>query len=293
MIKIYTPNNSNTSIGGGFSFLRNIKKALKDDIEFVDTWQECDIVFIFSITTIDKGEIHEAVENGKKLVLRVDNIPRRSRNKRQSPAERLEEFGKLADMVIYQSHWAMSYAGYFAGEGIVILNGVDTDIFNTKGRESDSKTYLYVNYNDNPNKRFDEALYIFDMDWRLDNEIKLLIAGNVPRIYLENPEYHWDIPTNGLIDYVGVKNTPEEMAELYKSCDVLLYPSFAEACPNVVAEAMACGCRVIGINAEGGTSELVEKNIGKGIDDRQVVISHTIKQMGEEYLKVFKKLTAG
>lgn len=293
MIKIYIPNNSNTTIGGGFTFLRNLKKALKDEIEFVDTWQECDIVFIFSITTIDKGEIHEAVKDGKKLVLRVDNIPRRSRNKRQSPAERLKEFGELADQVIYQSHWAMAYAGYFAGEGVVILNGVDTDIFNEKGRDSNGKTYLYVNYNDNPNKRFDEALYIFDMDWRLDNDLQLVVAGNVPKIYLENPEYNWDIPTNALVVYDGIKNTPEEMAELYKKCDVLLYPSFAEACPNVVAEAMACGCRVMGINREGGTEQLVNKNIGKGIDDRQVVIPYKIKEMGKEYLKVFKKLTAG
>jgi len=139
-LKIYIPNISQTAIGGGFTFLRNLKKSLKDEVEFVSTWQDCDIVFVFGITTIDKNEIHEAVKAGKKLVLRVDNIPRRSRNKRQSPAERLKEFGKLADTVVYQSEWAFAYAGYFAGNGVVITNGVDTEIFNEDDRESDGKT---------------------------------------------------------------------------------------------------------------------------------------------------------
>ena len=286
MIKIYIPNNSKQVIGGGWTFMRNLQKALKDRIEFVFNWQEADLVFIFSITTIDKGEIHQAIGAGKKLILRVDNIPHRSRNRRQSPAERLREFGSLASRVIYQSNWAKRYAGYFAGEGIVIYNGVDTDIFNrgSEQRESNGKTYLYVNYNDNPNKRFDEAFYLFDMAWRQDNEISLVVAGNVPRIYLDNPEYNWDLPTIGKVQYVGIKNTPEEMARLCRSADFLIYPSFAEACPNVVAEAMACGCKVLGVNPEGGTTELIQKN---------TPAPYTIQQMGEEYLKVFLELTAG
>ena len=105
MVKIFVPNISNTSIGGGFTFKTNFVKALNGKVQFVDRWQDCDVVFVFSITTIDKGELHEAIRAGKKLVLRVDNIPRKSRNKRQSPAERLAEFGKLG-MVIYQSEWA-------------------------------------------------------------------------------------------------------------------------------------------------------------------------------------------
>lgn len=280
MVKIFVPNISNTSIGGGFTFKTNFVKALNGKVQFVDRWQDCDVVFVFSITTIDKGELHEAIRAGKKLVLRVDNIPRKSRNKRQSPAERLAEFGKLG-MVIYQSEWAKEYAGYFAGDGVVIYNGVDTDIFNEKNRNSDGKTFLYADYNPNPNKRFDEALYWFDMSWREDNSVHLIIAGNVPRIYLENPEFNWDVPTNGKIEYVGIKQTLEEMAELYKKCDYLLYPSFAEACPNVISEAMACGLEVVGTSLIGGTVEVMEKHKDK---------PYTIQEMGEEYLRVFEEV---
>jgi len=301
MIKVYIPDISNTKLGGGFTFKSNLIKGLKDKVQFIDNWRQCDVILVFSITTINKGEIYEAVKlHRKKLVLRVDNIPRKSRNVRQSPAERLREFGKIADKVVYQSEWAKEYAGYFAGDGVIVYNGVDTEIFNTKGRDSDGKTYLYADYNPNPNKRFDEALYWFDLAWRKDNSVHLIIAGNVPNIYLEHPEYNWDLPTPGKVEYIGIMQTLEEMAKLYKRCDYLLYPSFAEACPNVVAEALACGLKIIGVNKFSGTIETIYKHGGDRVDQPWQYIGedtffphvkpYTIQQMGEEYLKVFEEI---
>jgi len=283
MLKIYIPNLSRTNIGGGFTFIRNFRKALKNDVEFVDSWEKCDIIFVFGITTIDKDGIHTAINKGKKLVLRVDNIPRKSRNKRMSPAERLTEFGNKASMVVYQSEWCKKYAGYFIDNpnNVIINNGVDTDIFNIKGRNSDGFTYLYINYNDNPNKRFDEALYWFDMDWRTDNHNHLWIAGNVPRVYLEHPEFNWDLPTNGKVEYKGIMKTPEDVAKLMKQCDFLLYPSFCEAAPNVVIEALACGLEILHSNSEGGTLEMIELHKNN---------PYTIQQMGKKYLEIFQNL---
>jgi len=285
MIKIYIPNLQDNlkKIGGGFTFLNNLYKGLKDKVEFVDNWVKCDIVFIFGITTIDKTDIYNAINAGKKLVLRVDNIPRKSRNTRQSPVERLTEFGNKADMVIYQSKWCKEYAGYFIDNKneIIINNGVDTSIFNRDARETDGKTYLYINYNDNPNKRFDEALYWFDMQYRLDNSSHLIIAGNVPKIYIEHPEYNWDLPTNGKVEYVGITKTPNDTAKLMKRCDFLLYPSFAEAYPNTVIEAIACGMIPIHLNNIGGTKEADSNNYDE---------IKTIEKMSLEYLEVFNKI---
>lgn len=285
MIKLYISNISKITIGGGMSFLRNFRKGLQGKIEFVDRWEDSDLVFIFSITVIDKTEIHEAKKAGKKIVMRCDNIPRKSRNKRQHPAERLREFGEMADLVIYQSKWAKEYASYFAGEGIIILNGVDTSIFNYTGRKkNETYTYGYINFNDNPNKRFDEALYLYDMEWRIFADKPILkIAGNVPSIYRDNPEYNWDIPSEAKVEYVGILKTPEQVANYLKGIDVLLYPSFAEACPNTVLEAMACGCHIKGINKTGGTIEIIEDyKKRKGVK--------TIEEMCEEYLSEFNKL---
>lgn len=281
MIRIYVPNISNSKIGGGFRFLENFRKALQGKVEFVDKWQDCDIIFAFSITTMDKTEVSNAIEAGKKFILRVDNIPRKSRNRRQTPAERLKEFGELADAVVYQSEWAKKFAGYFAGDGTIIYNGVDGSIFNSKDRKSDGKTYLYINYNDNPNKRFDEAIYRFEMDWREDNEKHLIIAGTAPRIYLENPEYTWDLNITTEVEYAGIIDTPEAVAELMKTCDFLLYNSFAEACPNTVIEALACGMKILYPNETGGTVEILEL-----YKDRV----KTIQEMGDEYLNLFENL---
>jgi glycosyltransferase involved in cell wall biosynthesis len=249
----------------------------------VDNWKDADIVFCFSITTLDKSEVYEAKKAGKKLVLRVDNIPRKSRNTRCSPVERLSEFGAMADLVVYQSIWCKQYAGYFIKNNneVIINNGVDTEIFNTKDRNSDGKTFLYINYNDNPNKRFDEALYWFDMEWRKNNEYHLVIAGNIPSIYIEHPEFNWDIPTKGRVEYVGILNTQLEVAKLMKKCDFLLYPAFADAYPNTLLEAIACGLEPISVCSEGGANEVVG-HCEYGILD--------IKQMAENYLEEFNKL---
>jgi len=103
----------------------------------------------------------------------------------------------------------------------------------------------------------------------------------VPRLYREHPEFNWDLPTNGKIEYVGIMNTPEDVASLMKKCDFLLYPSFCEAAPNVIAEAMACGVKPLHICKEGGTLEMMERHKDK---------PYTIQEMGKEYLDIFNKV---
>jgi len=297
-MKIYIPNlqDNLNKLGGGFTFLKNLHKGLNGKVEFVDNWNKCDIVFIFGITTIDKTEVHNAINAGKKLVLRIDNIPRKSRNKRQSPVERLTEFGNKADAVIYQSKWCKEYAGFFIDNTneIIINNGVDTHIFNPNQRNTDShsNTYLYINYNDNPNKRFDEALYWFDMEWRKNNDLKLLIAGQVPKIYIEHPEYNWDLTGNGKVEYQGILTTPESIAKLMKRCDYILYPSFAEAYPNTLLEAISCGVYPKYINPIGGAMEVFNNcNVPIRLNDEEVNIKvKTIEEMSNKYLEIFNKI---
>lgn len=302
-MKIYIPNNSKTAIGGGFRFLENLRKGLEGKVKVVDRWQDADIVFVFSVTTMDKGEIYEAKKAGKKLVLRCDNIPKKSRNKRCSPVERLTEFGALADLVVYQSEWCKMYAGYFIKNEneVIINNGVDTKIFNTEGRNSDGNTYLYINYNDNPNKRFDEALYWFDLEWRKNNNAHLIIAGNAPRVYLEQPDANWDLPVPARVDFEDVCHTPESVADLMRRCDFLLYPSAMEAYPNTLLEAMACGVKPLCINEIGGSIEAyMDSNIVISYcDDCGKIYTEeesnnfkvkTIQEMADEYILNFNKL---
>ena len=306
-IKVYIEGGEKykNSCGGGFTFLRNLKKGLEGKVEFVGDWKDCDIVFVFGITAIDKTRVHEAVNAGKKLVLRVDNIPRKSRNKRQSPVERLTEFGNKASAVVYQSKWCKEYAGFFIKNDneVIINNGVDSEIFNSKSRNSDGHTYLYINYNDNPNKRFDEAMYWYDMESRQDPKAKLIIAGNAPKIYIEHPEYNWDLPTNAKVEYRGILDSPVQVASLMRECDYLLYPSFCEAYPNTLLEGMACGVMPLYLNNEGGSKEALHNSIigvpqyigdvGSCLKSKLMNPDFkvkTIEEMGEEYLALFNSL---
>ena len=109
--------------------MRNITKGLADRVVFVDNLIDCDILFIASPMAVDKEEVFLAKRSGKKIVLRVDNIPRKSRNKRSTPHERMKDYATLADIVIYQSEWARDYCYPLCGMGTVIYNGVDGSIF--------------------------------------------------------------------------------------------------------------------------------------------------------------------
>ena len=48
----------------------------------------------------------------------------------------------------------------------------------------------------------------------------------------------------------------DEVAEWMRAADLLCLPSYSEGCPNVVIEAIACGCPVVATDV-GGTSEIV------------------------------------
>ena len=89
-MKIFTPVMKD-SISGGFSWRMNFIKGVQGKAEIVDCIDDCDIFLISGVTMIDKSDFNRAKELGKKIVLRVDNVPRKSRNKRCSPHERLKE----------------------------------------------------------------------------------------------------------------------------------------------------------------------------------------------------------
>ena len=115
----------------------------------------------------------------------------------------------------------------------------------------------------------------------------MIIAGNAPKIYLEHPEYNWDLTSNAKVEYVGVKEKPEDVANLMKKCDYLLYPSFAEAYPNTLLEAMACGLEPKYLNEEGGSIEAYNNSYNEWINEFKV---KTIQEMGEEYMKIFNEI---
>lgn len=297
-------------VGGGWTFVRNLMKALKDKVEFVNSWQESDIVFIAGATMIDRDTIKQAKNSGKKLILRVDNIPKNSRN-RNTGTSRLKDYSDWADAVIYQSEWAKDYVGYFLKKkGKVIHNGVNTDIFNTKSisiKKEKKYAILYTRFNRDDSKSPQVAFMLFHYFWRRHPNSELWIVGVFSD---EMREYNFDFFMDEPIVYFPPQMTSAQIAQFYRGADITLIPYWMDACSNTLIESNACGTPVI-FSPTGGnpeiTSHLFNAPIGEDMNrnvermekllkvDRQMLSNWTTDNfnldiMGKEYLKVFEEV---
>lgn len=262
-MKIFAPI-TRQSVGGGWSFYRNFRKGMQQfsDVEFVDRWEDCDVVFITGITIIDPSVVREAQNAGKKIVLRVDNVPRKSRNRRSTPHERMKEFADLADVVIYQSEWAKNYCYPLCGEGTIIYNGVDESIFYpAKNPSPDRKNnYLFLYHGKNEHKGFAKAHYLFQMEFRKNPLAKFYFVYDFGRDLPELLDSNFDFWNGENYEYIPKIENPDDVADLMRSCGTLIFPSICDASPNTVLEARACGMEVIGLESKemSGAIELID-----------------------------------
>ena len=278
-VKIYLPNTSKMGIGGGLTFIDNFKAGCEGRAFFVDDWHDADVYFISSATLTPRDEVVQARAAGKQVIFRVDNIPKDSRN-RGTAISRMRDYGRMADLVIFQSEWARFYAGYLVGDGTVVYNGVNKHIFRPTGEKlprTKSRVHLVVQFNRDDNKRTTEAFYYHHLDWRKDKDCELWIVG---KFSPENMEYNFDFFDGEVVRYFGVVEDREYLSQIYRSADVFYFPAFADASPNSVTEALACGCQVELVHPVGGTIEITER-AAQGIIP-------SIYDMAAEYLSLFR-----
>lgn len=292
-MRIFISTKPDTSIGGGWTFTRNIVNYLQQQgvMCVFDKDIPYDVAFVIGPTTISKDDFREIRSSGKPIALRIDNIPEDYRN-RGTALSRLKEFSKDSDVVIYQSAWAREYVRGFTGiDGTIIMNGVDRSIFNTKDRilSDETRRYLYVRSSTNESKRWQEAKYIYRMEWLNRGKTHLDIVGNFGD-YLK--QYGDDFIKNyrmGMFDepyaYLGQITNPHHLAEIYKRSHAVIAPFYNDACSNVMLEARACGCELMFGTAEhsGANQEIL------ALPDDKLSIDY----MGEQYMGIFKVLATG
>lgn len=216
--------------GGGWTAARYLHEGL----ECVD-YNSAEVILITGPTMASHEDVEQAKADGKKIVLRVDNAVRDSRN-RGTGMSRMKAFAEEADLIIYQSNWAKKFLmPYLEMDGAVILNGVDTERFKTDGKSPDD-SYLYVRSSRDEGKQWIMAWY-----WFVNNPGTLEIVG---KFSSENLDWGFDFYNGERYRFMG---EVRDMPEVYRRNKYFLYTYLNEAGSNTLLEARASGCEIINV----------------------------------------------
>lgn len=281
-MKLYIAKQDDNKLGGGWSWISNAKKALADHLV---SYEESEIYLIPSPSMVTKEEVDQAQSDGKKIVLRVDNIVRNSRN-RNTGMSRMKRFAEQANLIIYQSEFARSLLiPYLGRDGVVILNSVDTSIFNPTGRqENEVAKFMYSRVNRDETKNWEMARLLFQQEnWKRRGQAKLNIVGQFSP---ELIEYNFDFYMDEDYNYWGTISDPSTLASIYRDSDYFIYSYWNDACSNSLIEALCCGCVISDPHAmliTGGAPEIVE---AFNKDNNYF----TLDRMGRDYLKAMETL---
>lgn len=286
MIKVYMPI-SDSQIGGGWTFARNFKRGMAGLVEFVSELAAADLVFIAGVTMVERDLIEQAHQLGKKIVFRMDNVPRKSRNKRSRVYDNIKRYSELADIVVYQSEWAKNYCMPMSGDGEVIVNGVDQKIFYPAPEQDPEDrqhgpVYLFAYHGKNEIKGFWLAHYLFQRYARENPKSEFWFIYNFKGEIGEQMDSNFDFWNGEKYRHLDPVQTEKEMAELLRQVDFLVYPAFCDAAPNMVLEARACNVPVVGTldPAWSGVAEMLDP-----------VLDISVDRMCREYLGLFNLLT--
>lgn len=249
-MKIHFANYEPNRTGGGWTASRYLVNHFgQTDYNKADTY------FITGASTVERGAAEQAKRDGKRIVLRVDNALRNSRN-RNTGMTRLYDFAQMADLVIYQSQWAKNFLMPFTKRnGAVILNGVDTKVFNSNNRNAPEGSYLYARSSRDEGKNWTGAWYKFVELHNANPNATLEIAGKFSR---ENLEYNFDFYNNEQYRFVGEQPS---LVDSFRRNKYFLYSFINDACSNTLLEARASGCEIVdvyGALQTGGAKEIME-----------------------------------
>lgn len=282
-MKILLPNYDEKATGGGWSFIANFKKAMSDFI--TPNYDDADIFFLPSASMVDRATVEQAKHDGKKIVLRCDNIIRNSRN-RNTGMTRMKDFADWADLVIFQSKFAEELLNpYLLSENTkVILNSTDESIFNLDNRVySENPRYLYAKHSSDETKNWEMARVAFQEIFLNDQESVFNIVGRFDIA----EEYNFDFYNNEKYIYMGYAQDATEMAKAYNDSDFFIYTYFNDACSNTLIEALMCGLDIYdpwGMAGTGGTPEIL-----KAYDDFGYEYFR-LGRMKQEYKRAMEKL---
>ncbi len=191
----------------------------------------------------------------------------------QLPTEFVELFNQ-ADEIWTPSTFCRSV---FVRSGVkedkvqVIPNGVDPAIFTPAGEVPELPTakrfkFLYVG-GTTYRKGFDLLLEAYVRAFTASDDVCLVVKDCGTRSYYQGQTAEELIakirstPNTPEILYTDADLSEEQMAQLYRACDVFVAPYRGEGFCMPALEAMACGLPVI-VTAGGGTDDFADEEVG-------------------------------
>ena len=193
--------------------------------------------------------------NNVPLVQRLDGIYFNNKfnfNAQNSPI--LKTY-KEASAVIFQTQFNKDLIFNYFGEHQnykIIRNGADLDYIENIRPLKNSFTRSYKNIwccasSWRPHKRLSENIrYFLEHSSEQDG---LIVAGHVDKMQtIKHKRIH----------YIGNLNI-NDLISVYKASDIFLHLAWLDHCPNVVVDALACGCKII-CSSSGGTKEIAGPN---------------------------------
>ena len=254
-------------IGGGHSWVSNMSRCF----DLVSP-EECDIYLITSVSMLPKLSV---IPRDKKIVLRVDNVLKKSCNsdcyglygdEKITRMEALKQVADIADLVVYQSKWAEEYLDPYlkAKNKVVIMNSGDEKVFKPEGEKYEPihifydkafpiKSYLYSRSSNHDNKQWHKVYYWWQYQQRKEPDSLLLIAG---RFSPENVPNNFDFFNGENIRYLGFTTNKEEMAKYLRSSAIFVYAYSYDACSNSLIEAILSGCDIKYLDKSGGALDI-------------------------------------
>lgn len=165
-----------------------------------------------------------------------------------------------ATAVIVPSGYLKTVFSDFGIESHIIPNIVNLERFYVKSKReqmNSHRPHLIITRNLEAIYGISTAINAVSLLKKTVPDVLLSIAGSGPQRE-ELQQLVVNLNLGGNVKFTG-KLTPEEMAALYQSADIMLNPTTVDNMPNSVLEAMASGVPVVTTNV-GGISYIVENN---------------------------------
>jgi len=246
--------------------------------QFPHSTSECNILYVVSSVFQNPTVIRMAKEKGLKIVWNQNGVfyPAWYGPGWQKRNSQMAQAMHLADYVIYQSGFCKFSADHFLGEykglSSILYNPVDVHHFSPASRKDPSQQLILLTIANRVFYRMESALLTLTHVRKAHPQTKMMIPGMNPK----DPEQKSLQETiERLIRRLNLGHsaiflppyTQQEAPAIFNRAHILVHTTYNDACPNLVAEAMACGLPVA-YSASGGVPELVGDDAGIGVPEK-------------------------